>query len=162
MDIEDIIVFVPFIFFLLFSIFGKVFTKPNEKESHEKADDGNIEHSSSREAQLERRSKSHLKPVPQEVEEPDVNQWKVKQKSLLEDRFIFEDQIQQRSLDSSVGQRHISSSLEEMDYRGLLQERFTGESISFAKGTSKAANLLRDQKSLKSAIILAEILEKKF
>ena len=166
MDLEDIVVFIPFFLFLLFSLFGKFFGKKQEEQRKSKPAEKNsslqdsiMGHNS--QVPRERKARSHLKDVPES--RVDHQKDLRKRKSLLDDnKFSFEDRITERSIDSSVGQRHVESTLEGSNFKGLLQERFSGESITFAKGRSRAAKLLQNQKSLKKAIILTEILEKKF
>lgn len=151
MKSEDLIVYVPFLIFLFFSILSRAFKKRPENEEDQKIEQEDV-YSPKPEAKVYKQ-----KPKPVNIE-PVAK----KRHSLMEDHFEFSDNIKERSLSQSVEKRHVESSLEGSEYTELLQDRFSDRSIKFTKKHSKGASLLRDQKSLKKAIILKEILDKKF
>jgi len=107
--------------------------------------------------------RQHLKPVPdlQPIQEKIPRKKAEFLSRSYKPGYGLESKIKSNSLSSSIRSRHVESALETKSHKGLLQERFS-EDLMDQKGKFSFAKGLTNRTKLKEAVILAEILKRRF
>lgn len=166
MSLDQIIAFVLFFLLFLLPLIGDFFKKkkknplPKSREDFERRYEVKLEE--------QKRSHQHLKPPPAQPPklesskmETNTNIGKNPLSHSYKPGYNLESEIKEREFTTKVKSRHIESEIETLGFSSLLQERFSSDIQAVEKKSSLAKTLLK-KGHLKNAIILSEILKRRF
>lgn len=162
MDSDDLAPYIFIIFFIIVPIIKGLFKHKKNNPLPQNPRDFEKKH-------REQKHSQHLKPF-EEVELIEVKIKKenvsppIKRESLsrsYKPGYNLESKIESKHLSSNIKSRHVESELETLSHQSLLQERFVDDSIIKEKKAS-LVKALTNKSKLKEAIILSEILKRRF